>query len=121
MSDTKHVLNEPSQPETATRGNKILRKRGRKGNKIALAYSEIPETPVNFEEFAAKYGVTTKVLRQIKRHDRYADMGQVFVRKDKTTKQIMIWREPFDKPVTPPRKKSATTKHKAIKRKTAKK
>lgn len=98
MSDdntTSHVLNtvrtETTGPETAT---KVLKKRGRKGNKIARAFKEIPTEPVNFEEYAAAHQVSPNVLRQIKRHDRYSDTGKVFVRKNKQTKTMMIWRVP---------------------------
>lgn len=96
-SSTTHVLNTPAsetdQPQTATKPARILKKRGRKGNKIAKAFDEIPATPVNFEDYATNHGVTTNVLRQIKRHDRYATRGKVFVRKNKETKTMMIWRE----------------------------
>jgi len=98
MSDntvTSHVLNQPqtdeSAPETATR---VQKKRGRKGDKIAKAFLNIPSTPVNFEEYATKCQVSPNVLRQIKRHDQYKDSGKVFVRKNKELKTMMIWREP---------------------------
>lgn len=101
MSDnniTSHVLNAPQaetgEPETATKVLKEPKKRGRKGNKIAKAFKEIPTNPVNFEEYAAEHQVSPNVLRQIKRHDRYSDTGKVFVRKNKTTKTMMIWRVP---------------------------
>jgi len=95
---TSHVLNAPQTetgaPETATQVLKVPKKRGRKGDKIAKAFLEIPVTPVNFEEYAAAHQVSPNVLRQIKRHDRYSDTGKVFVRKNKETKTMMIWREP---------------------------
>ncbi len=86
---TSHVLN---QPQTATKAPRVLKKRGRKGNKIAKAFDEIPSVAVNFEDYAQEHGVSPNVLRQIKRHDKYADRGQVFVRKNKQTKTMMIWR-----------------------------
>jgi len=89
---TTHVLNAPAQSAT-----KELKKRGRKGNNIAQAFKEVPSTPVNFEEYAKSHNVSTKVLRQIKRHDRYVETGKVFVRKNKQTKTMMIWREPAEK------------------------
>lgn len=101
MSDdntTSHVLNAPEAdtgtPETATKVLKVPKKRGRKGDKIAKAFAEIPTNPVNFEEYASAHQVSPNVLRQIKRHDRYSDTGKVFVRKNKQTKTMMIWREP---------------------------
>jgi len=91
---TTHVLNEQQQPaETATKAHRVLKKRGRKGNNIAKAFDEVPSTPVDFEEYATQHKVSTNVLRQIKRHDRYAERGKVFVRKNKETKKMMIWRE----------------------------
>lgn len=101
MSDentTSHVLNSPqgeiSEPETATKVLKTPKRRGRKGDKIAKAFLEIPTAPVNFEEYAAAHQVSPNVLRQIKRHDRYSETGKVFVRKNKQTKTMMIWRVP---------------------------
>ena len=94
---SNHVLNTPSsessQPETATITPRVLKKRGRKGDKIAKAFDEIPRTPVNFEQYAQEHSVSPNVLRQIKRHDHYTDRGKVFVRKNKQTKTMMIWRE----------------------------
>jgi len=80
-------------PQTATKRKKKHKKRGPKGKKITLAFKEIPHTAVDFFEFARANKVSTNVLRQIKRHDTYSNTGQVFVRKDKITKQMMIWRE----------------------------
>jgi len=82
-----------SPPQTATKQKKKLKKRGPKGNKIALAFKKIPHIAVDFNEFARVHNVSTNVLRQIKRHDIYSNSGQVFVRKDKNTKKMMIWRE----------------------------
>ena len=94
---TTHVLNEPSTgslpPQTASKPPRVLKKRGRKGNKIDTAFKEIPQNAVDFAEYATAHGVTTNVLRQIKRHDQYKETGKVFVRKNKTTGKIMIWRE----------------------------
>lgn len=93
---TSHVLNDTAAdgaPQTATKPARVLKKRGRKGNNIATAFKEVPATPVDFETYAAEHKVSTNVLRQIKRHDRYAELGRVFVRKNKTTKKMEIWRE----------------------------
>jgi len=96
-STTSHILNErtPSTPpETGSMPVRVLKKRGRKGDNIAKAFDQVPSIPVDFEEYASLHNVSTKVLRQIKRHDRYTDRGKVFVRKNKETKKMMIWREP---------------------------
>jgi hypothetical protein len=95
---TSHVLNQPvvdaTQAQTATKPVRIPKKRGRKGDKIAKAFLEVPATPVDFEQYAENHGVSVNVLRQIKRHDRYSETGKVFVRKNKATKRMEIWREP---------------------------
>lgn len=94
---TSHVLNEPTAvtglPETASKPVRILKKRGRKGNNILTAFDQVPATPVDFAEYAAQHKVSTNVLRQIKRHDKFPERGKVFVRKNKETKKMMIWRE----------------------------
>jgi len=91
MSNTTHTLN---APQTATKVPKILKKRGRKGNKISTAFENIPAAAVDFEGFANRAGVSTNVLKQIKRHDTFKASGKVFIRKDKKTGRSMIWREP---------------------------
>ncbi len=97
---TTHSLNdmEIALPKTATKPIRVPKKRGRKGNKIAIAFKEIPAAAVDFEDFATSHGVTTKTLRQIKRHDSCPEAGKVFVRKNKTTKKMMIWRDANQKP-----------------------
>jgi hypothetical protein len=94
---TSHVLNqstdETNEPQTATKPVRVPKKRGRKGDKIARAFREVPTTPVDFEQYAADHGVSPNVLRQIKRHDRFPEKGKVYVRKNKTTKKMEIWRE----------------------------
>jgi len=90
---TSHVLNVP-QTEPAVTASRVLKRPGRKGDKIKTAFLEIPENPVSFVDYAAKHGVSTNVLRQIKRHDIHSDLGKVFVRKNKQTKTMMIWRVP---------------------------
>ena len=95
-SVTTHTLNntDENRPQTATR---VPKKRGRKGDKIVRAFENIPTTPVDFEEYAAKYNVSMNVLRQIKRHDKFTDRGKVYVRKNKQTKRMEIWRDPTQK------------------------
>ena len=93
MSVTKHLVNKSESglpPKSATR--KLL-KCGRKGNNIVQAFDNVPAIPVEFEGFAKKYHVSPKVLRQIKRFDAFKERGQVYVRKNKRTKLVMIWRE----------------------------
>lgn len=79
------------KPETASRIMKEPKKRGRKTDKIAKAFSAIPEKAVSLESFAKNHNVSVAVLRQSKRFDTIGT-GTVFIRKDKESKQLMIWR-----------------------------
>jgi hypothetical protein len=93
-SATTHV-----KPETATKKAKVPQKRGRKGDKIHRALQAVSSTPVAVETFIKQYGVSLAVLRQSKRFLEKMDpsaakkIGKVNVRQDKTSKQLMIWRE----------------------------
>ncbi|RWZ87255.1 MAG: hypothetical protein EO766_12075 [Hydrotalea sp. AMD] len=89
-------------PQTATKRSllpKEPKKRGRKGNKINDALLAVTTTPEPAEEFAIKHNVSVAVLRQAKRFidtmdkETAAKIGKVIVKQDKTTKQLMIWRE----------------------------
>ena len=81
------------KPATATKKTKVPRKRGRKGDKIANAFRAIPTDPTPVAAFATTHGVSVAVLRQSKRFDKSTDLGSVKVKKDKETKELMIWRE----------------------------
>lgn len=97
MSKTTATVH--TKPETATKKVKEPQKRGRKGDKIAIALTSIPTTPVPVDTFISQYGVSLAVLRQSKRFIQkldpavQAEIGHVNVRQDKTTKQLMIWKE----------------------------
>ena len=79
-------------PVTATKKTTAPKKRGRKGEKIAKAFVAIPANPTSADSFASTHGVSLAVLRQSKRFDR-TGLGTVRVKKDKTSKELMIWRE----------------------------
>ncbi len=79
-------------PASATKKIAAPKKRGRKGNNIAQAFTAIPGTPVSAEAFATEHGVSLNVLRQSKRFDK-SGLGSVKVKKDKETKTLMIWRD----------------------------
>ena len=87
------VTSTKAAPETATAKTREPKKRGRKGDKITQAFTAIPSTPTAAEEFAKTHGVSIAVLRQSKRFDSVGG-GTVKVKKDKTSKTLMIWREP---------------------------
>ena len=68
-------------PKTATKKVIAPKKRGRKGDKIANAFRDIPTTPVDFNKFCEVHNLKTTVLRQVKRHDSCPETGRVFVLK----------------------------------------
>ena len=81
------------KPITATKPQKVPKKRGRKGTRIIDAFRKVPSTPVNAEEFAKENDVSLSVLRQAGRFDKTGYGGRVKVRKNRTTGELMIWRE----------------------------
>lgn len=88
-----------AKPETASRKVKEPQKRGRKGDKITRALTAVPTTPTPVDAFIAEHGVSLAVLRQSKRFmasmdaATIASIGKINVRQDKTSHQLMIWRE----------------------------
>lgn len=88
-----------AKPESASKRVKVPQKRGRKGDKIATALAAVPTTQVSVDTFMQQHGVSLAVLRQSKRFIAKLDpavaatIGKINVRQDKTTKQLMIWRE----------------------------
>ena len=80
-------------PMSATKQVPAPKKRGRKGDKILKAFQSIPTVPASATQFAESHGVSIAVLRQSKRFDQTSDLGAVKVKKDKATKELMIWRE----------------------------
>lgn len=95
-TSTTHTM-----PMTATKKKvaKVPQKRGRKGNKITTALLAVTTTPVKVNDFIAEHGISLQVLRQSKRfidtmssEDRQK-VGKINVKQDKTTKELMIWKE----------------------------
>lgn len=88
-----------AKPESATKKAKVPQKRGRKGDKIHRALQAVTTTPVAVDSFLKQYGVSLAVLRQSKRFLEKMDptvakkIGKINVRQDKSSKQLMIWRE----------------------------
>lgn len=89
----KKTSTNQEKPLTATKPIKPPKKRGRKGDNIVKAFKAIPSTPTPVQEFAKNNGVSVAVLRQSKRFDTTGTSGKVYVKKDKNTKTLMIWRE----------------------------
>lgn len=88
-----------AKPESATKKVKQPQKRGRKGDKITNALMSAPSVPTPVDGFMKQYGVSLAVLRQAKRFiekmdaETQAKVGKVVVKQDKTTKQLMIWKQ----------------------------
>lgn len=88
-----------TKPESASKKAKVPQKRGRKGDKIAVALMAVPRQQVPVDDFIKEYGVSLAVLRQSKRFteklsaEQRKAIGQIKVRQDKTTKTLMIWSE----------------------------
>lgn len=90
-----------SFPETATKKQviKVPQKRGRKGNKIVDALLAVPTTPVSVESFTQEHDISVAVLRQAKRFienmtpEQQTQVGNVYVKQNKDTKTLMIWKE----------------------------
>jgi len=80
-------------PASATKKTAGPKKRGRKGDNIAKAFAALPTVATPVEQYATDYSVSVAVLRQSKRFDTTTGLGPVRVKKDKVTKQLMIWRE----------------------------
>jgi hypothetical protein len=82
-------------PMSATKKVATPKKRGRKGDRIARAFAAIPTTPIDVDTFRGSLDdtVSTAVLRQSKRFDNSGVSGSVRVKKDKTSGNLMIWRE----------------------------
>jgi hypothetical protein len=84
---------EEEKPITATKPRKVPKKRGPKSRKIITAFRKIPSYPVDAERFASDNGISMSVLRQVKRFDKTGFGGQVKLRKNRETGNLMIWRE----------------------------
>lgn len=80
-------------PQSASKKIKEPQKRGRKGDKISAAFAAIPTEPTNATTFAESHAVSIAVLRQSKRFDKFPELGNVKVAKDKDSGDLMIWRE----------------------------
>jgi hypothetical protein len=87
------------KPESSSKKAKVPQKRGRKGDKITQALLAVPANPTTVDGFIKQHGISLAVLRQSKRFIEKMEpavatgIGTVHVRQDKSTKQLMIWRE----------------------------
>ena len=92
VTKTKAKTPVASTPTTATKPVRELKKRGRKGSKIANAFVAVPREAVSAESFIAEHNVSLAVLRQARRFDKSGLNGSVCVKQDKVTKTLMVWR-----------------------------
>ena len=76
--------------EVATQ--KTFKPKGARPSKITQAFDAIGPTPQKVDDIVAQFGVSLAVLRQSKRFDK-TNSGQVHIRKDKDTGDLMVWRE----------------------------
>lgn len=72
-------------------GNASQRQRGRRGNKIATAFANIPANPIPLDDFLGQYGVSINVIRQSRRFDTTGG-GRIQIREIQGRQ--MIWRVP---------------------------
>jgi len=91
-SVTQHTAPRSATKKAVTATNSTKRT-GKKGNKILSAFTAVPSTPVSIEKFATEHNVSVAVLRQSKRFDNTGVSGEVKVKKNKESGQLMIWRE----------------------------
>lgn len=93
MSETIHKNPSSTKPVTST---KVVKQRGRKGDKVKNAFRAIPTEPVSIDTFTQEHNVSVHCLKQSKRFDTTGLPGKVHVKKDKTSGVTMIWRETTD-------------------------
>lgn len=72
--------------------DKTFKPKGSRPSKISQAFEAITATPQRVEDVISTYGVSLAVLRQSKRFDK-DNSGQIHIRKDKETGELMVWRE----------------------------
>ena len=71
---------------------KTFKPKGARPSKITQAFEAIGSTPKRVDDVVAEFGVSLAVLRQSKRFDK-TNAGQVHIRKDKESGNLMVWRE----------------------------
>lgn len=71
---------------------KTFKPKGARPSKITQAFEAITDQPQKVSEIVEKYGVSLAVLRQSKRFDK-GNVGQIHIRKDKETNELMVWRD----------------------------
>jgi hypothetical protein len=71
---------------------KTFKPKGARTSKITQAFEAITNTPQKVDAIIEQYGVSLAVLRQSKRFDK-GNVGQIHIRKDKETNDLMVWRD----------------------------
>lgn len=93
MTVSTIVSTEPKMENNNIGADKLKAKTGPKTSKIHSAFYHVPTEPTSADAYASKFGVSVAVLRQHARFDTTGLPGKVQVRKDKTSKALMLWRE----------------------------
>lgn len=89
----------PPPPQVFATKRVFVKEQKPKGSKILTALKAIPRTPTPVDQFVKEYNVSVAVLRQSKRFikalppEEANSYGSVHVTKDKTTNQMVIWRD----------------------------
>lgn len=91
-SNTTSVTNPSDSGRVDSYLSKTKKPRGRPGNRIITAFSNIPSEPVDVKVFAAKWQVSVSVLRQSLRFDKTGLTGKVHVRLNQEG-VLVIWRD----------------------------
>lgn len=78
--------------ELDTSTQKVYKPKGTRPSKITQAFESITNTPQPVTAVIDTFGVSLAVLRQSKRFDK-TETGQVHIRKDKESGELMVWRE----------------------------
>lgn len=96
---TKSEVRSPTK-RVATKGSVPTPRPTGSNGKIATAFKLVPEDPVLASEFCIANDISLAVLRQSRRfissmdEDVQEQIGTIFVRQDKVTKELMVWRTP---------------------------
>jgi hypothetical protein len=87
-----------SAPQSALRSEPLVRlpRASARPSGIREAFENVPESPVDAEEFAARYHIGVGTLRQQKRFDHLQEQGRgkVHVQKLRKGGPLYVWRDP---------------------------
>lgn len=79
--------------EFSANSTKTFRPKQTRPSKIVDAFKSITETPQPVASVVERFGISLAVLRQSKRFDKSETPGTIRIRKDKTSGEMMVWRD----------------------------